>query len=209
MLRIERANKYKIFMEVMRIERANKWLGLKTQSAGLCDLEKLLLSQRMYTQIYTKVQGLLEEEVGAAQRSPQVETRKGVDLIRLLARPTTTRTGRRGNLSFRRRSSTTGGKGRNSIVWKAGRFQTINVDLLQVRADSDLEKILVSSFYAERAGVERGEGRLGEGVGPDVDEGGRLEGRLKRRSSRPVMSRWERWSTRKMAVDNSSESCVM
>ena len=41
---------------MMRIERANKWLGLKTQSAGLCDLEKLLLSQRMYTQIYTKVQ---------------------------------------------------------------------------------------------------------------------------------------------------------
>ena len=112
-------------------------------------------------------------------------------------------------MSFRRRSSTTGGKGRNSIVWKAGRFQTINVDLLQVRADSDLEIILVSSFYAERAGVERGEGRFGKGVGPDVDEGGRLEGRLKRRSSRPVMSRWERWSTRKMAVDNGSESCVM
>ena len=55
-MRIERANKNEIFMEVMRIERANKWLGLKTQSAGLCDLEKLLLSQRMYTQIYTKVQ---------------------------------------------------------------------------------------------------------------------------------------------------------
>ena len=55
-MRIESANKYKIFIEVMRIERANKWLRLKTQSAGLCDLEKLLLSQRMYTQIYTKVQ---------------------------------------------------------------------------------------------------------------------------------------------------------
>ena len=136
------------------------------------------MTKVQHEHIYTNVQGLLVEEVGAAQRSPQVETRKGVDLIRLLARPTTTRTGRRGNLSFRRRSSTTGGKGRNSIVWKAGRFQTINVDLLQVRADSDLEIILVSSFYAERAGVERGEGRLGEGVGPDVDEGGGVESRL-------------------------------
>ena len=129
-------------------------------------------------QIYTKVQGLLEEEVGAAQRSPQVETRKGVDLIRLLARPTTTRTGRLGSSSFRRRSSATGGKSRNSTVRKAGRLQTINVDLLQVGADSNLEIILMSSLHAERAGVERGEGRLGEGVGPDVDEGGGVESRL-------------------------------
>ena len=53
-MREERANKYKIFIEMMRIERANKWLGLKTQSAGLCDLEKLLLSQRMYVHKYTQ-----------------------------------------------------------------------------------------------------------------------------------------------------------